>query len=165
MLLFLGWLVVVRSNQQLHTACRTLHTIYISKLDIKCNNTNYIVYVRKQLSINSLGKSDNTTVMRNGECHNTSSSTCFLSMASDISTVYTAKISLYCNGKHSCTLEGSDLKPFADKFTTSCKCCTDHIFHIRIGVFFECLPCKFFVNFMYCFSIYLSSNIDIPFGF
>lgn len=166
MLLFLGWFVVVRGNQQLHTACSTLHTIYSSKLDIKCNNTNDIVYVRKQLSINSLGKSSTFIVMRNGECQNTSSSTCFLSMTSDFPTAYnyTSKISLYCNGNHSCTLERSDLRPFADRFTTLCRCCLNHIYHIRIGVFFECLPCKYFVNLMYCFLIYLSSNIDIPFG-
>lgn len=157
-------MVVVRSNQQLHTACRTLHTIHGSNLDIKCNNTDDIVFVRKQLSINSFGKSSTFTEMRDGECQNTSSSTCFLSMTSDISTVYTAKISPYCNGKHSCTLKMSDLEPFAEKFTTSCRCCTDHFFQIRIGVFFECLPCKYFVNLMYCFSIYLSLNIDIPFG-
>lgn len=164
MLLFLGWLVVVRGNQQLHTACRTLHTIYSSKPDIKCNNTNDIVYVRKQLSINFLGEYSTVTVKSNGECQNTSSSTCFLTMTSDISTAYTSKISLNCNGKHSCSLEGSDLRPFADIFKTSCRCCRDHIYRIRIGVFFECLPCKCFVNLMYCFLIYLSSNIDIPFG-
>lgn len=151
MLLFLGWLVVVRGNQQLHTACRTLHTIYNSKLDIKCNNTNDIVYVRKQLSINSLGENSNFTVMRDGECQNTSSSTCFLSMASDIPSAYTSKISLYCNGKHSCALEKSVLKPFADKFKILCRCCIHHLYKIRIGVFFECLPCKYFVILMYCF--------------
>lgn len=164
MLLFLGLSVVVRSNQQLHTACRTLHTIYGSNLDIKCYNTDDIVYVRKQMSINSLGKSSTFTVMRNRECQNTSSSTCFLSMTSDIPTPYTSKISLYCNGKHSCTLVGSDLRPFADIFTLSCSCCLDYLYRIRIGVFFECLPCKYFVNLMYCFLIYFSSNIDIPFG-
>lgn len=137
-----GWLVVVRGNQQLHTACRTLHTIHNSKLDIKCNNTNDIVYVRKQLSINSLGENFNFTVMRDGECQNTSSSTCFLSMASDIPSAHTSKISLYCNGKHSCALEKSVLKPFADKFTTLCRCCIHHLYKIRIGVFFECLPSK-----------------------
>lgn len=165
MLLFLGWLVVVSGNQQLHTACRTLHTIHSSKLDIKCNNTNDIVFVRKQLSINSLGKSSTFTVMRDGECQNTSSSTCFLSMASDIPSAYTSKISLYCNGKHSCALETSVLRPIADKFTTLCRCCKHLIYKIRIGVFFECLPCKYFVNLMYyCFLIYLSSTIDISFG-
>lgn len=165
MSLFLGWLVVVRGNQQLHTACRTLHTIYSSKLDIKCNNTDDIVFVRKQLSINSVGKSSNYTVMKDQECQNTSSSKCFLSMTSDSSTAYTSKISLYCNGKHSCALKESDLKPFADRFTTLCRCCWNHIYHLRIRVFFECLPCKYFVNLMYCFFfIYLSSNTNIPFG-
>lgn len=163
-LLFLGVLVVVRSNQQLHTACRTLHIIHYYNLDIKCNNTDDIVFVRKQLSINSLGNSSTFTVMRDGECQNTSSSTCFLSMTLDIPSAHTSKISLYCNGKHSCALERSVLRPFADKFTTLCRCCNDHIYKIRIGVFFECLPCKYFVNLMYCFLIYLSLNIDIPFG-
>lgn len=164
MLLFLGLSVVVRSNQQLHTACRTLHIIHGSNLDIKCNNTDDIVFVRKQLSINSVGKTSIFTVMRDQECQNTSSSTCFLSMTSDSPTAYTSKISLYCNGKHSCALNESDLKPFADRFTKLCRCCWNHIYHLRIRVFFECLPCKYFVNLMYCFLIYLSSNIDIPFG-
>lgn len=157
-------MVVVRSNQQLHTACRTLHTIHGSNLDIKCNNTDDIVYVRKQLSINSLGENSTSTVMKNGECQNTSSSTCFLSMTSDIPTAYTSKISLYCNGNHSCTLGEGDLRPSVDKFKSLCQCCKYHVYRIRIGAFFECLPCKYFVNLMYCFSIYLSSYIDIPFG-
>lgn len=137
-----GWLVVVRSNQQLHTACRTLHTIHGSNLDIKCNNTDDIVYVRKQLSINSLGENSTSTVMKNGECQNTSSSTCFLSMTSDIPTAYTSKISLYCNGNHSCTLGEGDLRPSVDKFKSLCQCCKYHVYRIRIGAFFECLPSK-----------------------
>lgn len=131
-----GWLVVVRSNQQLRTACRTLHIIHGSNLDIKCNNTDDIVFVRKQLSINSVGKSSNYTVMKDQECQNTSSSKCFLSMTLDSPTAYTSNISLHCNGKHSCTLKESDLKPFATIFTTSCKCCWDHIYYLRIRVFF-----------------------------
>lgn len=161
-LLFLGWLGVVKSIQH-HTACLTLHTIATSHLDIKCN-PDKIVYVINQLSINSLGKSYTDYIAKNDtECQNTTSSSCFRSITTDLSLDYTSKISHFCNGKHNCTIQYNDLKnPFVDMFTTSCECCIDHLFYIRIGSSYECLPCEYFVNSMYCFSTHLFRTSKYP---
>lgn len=161
---FIGWLRVVTGIQQLHTDCQTLNTIYSKNLSIKCNKDE-VVYVINQLSINSLGKNSTTTTGNNAECQNTTNSTCFRSITSDLSSVYTSKITRYCNGNHSCTLEFSDFNSPVRIFTNSCRCCRDHLYHIRIGVSFECLPCKYFVNIMDCFSTdanYYHTNINIP---
>lgn len=152
---------MVKGIQQFHTDCQTLNTIYIQNLSIKCN-TDEIVYVINQLSINSLGKNSTPTTVNNAECQKTTNSTCFRSITSDLPSAYTSKITLYCNGKHSCTLEFSDFNSSGRIFTNSCRCCNDHFYQIRVGVSFECLPCKYFVNLVYCFSTdanYLSYNI------
>lgn len=161
---FIGLLRVVNGIQQLHTDCQTLNTIYSKNLSIKCNKDK-VVYVINQLSINSLGKNSTTITGNNAECQNTTNSTCFRSITSDLSPAFTSKIARYCNGNHSCTLEFSDLNSSARIFTNSCRCCTGHLYHIRIGVSFECLPCKYFVNIMDCFSTdanYYHTNINIP---
>lgn len=141
--LFLGWLGIVKSNQLPHTACQTLDHIFRYKLNIKCN-TDEIVYVINQLSVNSLGTHYGYIAEKDTECHNTGSSKCFRTITSDLSSAYTSKITLFCNEKHNCTLEFSDFISSVRIFTTSCGCCTDHLYRIRVGVSFECLPCKYF---------------------
>lgn len=148
--LFIGWLGIVKSNQLHHTVCQSLDDIFKYKLNIKCN-TDEIVYVINQLSVNSLGTYYGYTVKRDTECHNTAYSVCFRTITSDLSSAYTSKVTLSCNEKHSCTLEFSDFNSSVRIFTTSCECCTNHLYHIRVGVSFECLPCKYFNNLMYCF--------------
>lgn len=142
---------IVKSNQLHHTVCRSLNDIFNYKLNIKCN-TDEIVYVINQLSVNSLGKNYGSTVKEDSECHNSASSICFRTFTPDLSSAYASKIILSCNEKHSCTLEFSNFNSSVRTFTTSCGCCTDHFYFIRVGVSFECLPCKYFNNLMFCLS-------------
>lgn len=148
--LFIGLLGIVKSNQLHHTVCQSLDDIFRNKLNIKCN-TDEIVYVINQLSVNSLGKYNGYTVKTDTECHNTTSSICFRTITSDLSSAYTSKITLSCNEKHSCNLEFIDVNSSVRIFTTSCGCCTTHLYHIRVGVSFECLPSKYFNNLKYWF--------------
>lgn len=151
LLLFLGWLGAVKSIQQPHTACQTLHTIIQKKLHINCNSDE-IVYVN-QVTLNDLGKDSNYIVHNNSECQKTSDPACFRSIPSDIPWNYTfyRKISKICNGNHNCTLEDSDLTLYVTQFRDQTTCSDSRVFfyYTRIGFIFECFLCKYFVSEMY----------------
>lgn len=140
----LGWLGAVKSIQQPHTACQTLHTIIQKKLHINCNSDE-IVYVN-QVTLNDLGKDSNYIVHNNSECQKTSDPACFRSIPSDIPWNYTfyRKISKICNGNHNCTLEDSDLTLYVTQFRDQTTCSDSRVFfyYTRIGFIFECFLSK-----------------------
>lgn len=70
--------------------------------------------------------------------------------------VYVLKIIVLCNEKYSCILEFSNFNFFVRIFIILCGCCIDYFYFIRVGVFFECLFCKYFNNLMFCFLIYVN---------
>lgn len=159
LLLFLGWLGAVKSIQQPHTACQTLHTIFLEKLHINCNSDE-IVYVN-QVTLNDLGKESKLTVHNNSECQKTSDPACFRSIPSDIPWNYTfyRKISNICNRNYNCTLENSDLNFYASQFLHQSTCSDKaSLYRIRIGCIFECFLCKYFVSEMYKWLFLLMYN-------
>lgn len=149
-LLFLGWLGVVKTIQPPHTACQTLHIIHSKNLHINCNSDE-IVYVN-QVTLNDLGKDSNYIVHNNSECQKTSDPACFRSIPSDIPWNYTfyRKISKICNGNHNCTLEHIDLNFYVTQFRNQFTCSDrGSRYQTRIGCIFECFLCKYFVSEMY----------------
>lgn len=157
---------MVKSIQQPYLVCKTLHTIYYDKqLDIICNS-NAIVYIH-QVTLNDLGRDSNDTADNNRECQQTSASACFRSIASEIpwNFKFFRKISETCNGNHNCKLEYNELNFYANEFRAPNICSNiERLFKTRIGCFYECFPCKYFVFAVYntvafyiiyikCFSI------------
>lgn len=140
-LLFLGWLGVVKSIQPLQTACQTLNTIFHNKLGIKCNSDE-IVYIN-QITLNYLGKHSYPKAYNNSECQKTPASACFRSIPSDLPWNYTfyRDISKICNGNHNCTLKYNAFKSYVTKLCRH----MDNYFFTRIGCFFECFNGKHFV--------------------
>lgn len=143
LLSFCGWLGAVQSIQLTRTACQTLHIIYNSQLDIKCNSDE-IVYVNR-VTLNNLREDLGKTVNNNSECQKTSASACFRSMPSDIhwNNTFYRKISKICNGNHNCSLTYRDLNFYVTKFEDQFVCNSNqNRFLTRIGCNFECFPSK-----------------------
>lgn len=149
-LVFLGWLEVVKTIQQPYLACKTLHNIHTDgQLDIICNSS-AIVYIN-QVTLNDLGIDSNITANSNKECQKTASE-CFRSIPSEIpwNNTFFRKISEICNGNHNCTLKHNDLDFYATKFRALNICSNiDRLYKTRVGCFYECFPCKYFVFVVY----------------